>query len=358
MGWLCPFHPPFLSSLYFSILLVLQRNVSESTSVIINKPGTFLGKKSRRLVIKHDGLQKEYSLLKLKEITLVGSGISLSNDLIEEALKQGLQINFLDGIGRVYAKIVSPLISQTIETARAQLQSEKSDKAGKLAKAIIDAKIGNQLALLKYFSKYQLQKADKNFLQLTMEVAKIQSISEDLRKYKPRMENYQSLLFSFEGRASDAYWRAFSFLLNPNVKFTGRVGRGAGDLVNSLLNYGYGILYSRVFGEVLKAGLLPFAGFLHTDRSGKASLVLDIMEIFRAEVVDSTVIVFLSKKKKKIEPTSEVFFEFANQVIKRLASKAVFADGKNYQLGKIVEMQTAIIASFLRREGELVVFRK
>lgn len=38
------------------------------------------------------------------------------------------------------------------------------------------------------------------------------------------------------------------------------------------------------------AGLEPFAGFLHTDRPGKPSLVLDLTEEFRACTVDRTVI--------------------------------------------------------------------
>ena len=65
--------------------------------------------------------------------------------------------------------------------------------------------------------------------------------------------------------------------------------RGATDLVNCLLNYGYAILYTCVQGAIIRAGLDPFAGFLHVDRPGRASLVLDFMEEFRQQVVDRTV---------------------------------------------------------------------
>src|SRR5439155_51969 len=60
--------------------------------------------------------------------------------------------------------------------------------------------------------------------------------------------------------------------------------------VNASLTYGYGILYSQVWGAVLNAGLEPFAGFLHVDRPGKPSLVLDLTEEFRQPVVDRAVI--------------------------------------------------------------------
>jgi len=45
-----------------------------------------------------------------------------------------------------------------------------------------------------------------------------------------------------------------------------------------------------VWGAVLNAGLEPYAGFLHTDRPGKPSLILDLIEEFRAPVVDRCVI--------------------------------------------------------------------
>jgi CRISPR-associated protein Cas1 len=40
---------------------------------------------------------------------------------------------------------------------------------------------------------------------------------------------------------------------------------------------------------LLNAGLEPYCGFFHTTRAGKPSLVLDIMEEYRAWVVDRTI---------------------------------------------------------------------
>jgi hypothetical protein len=46
--------------------------------------------------------------------------------------------------------------------------------------------------------------------------------------------------------AAGSYWRVIKELLAPRASFEGRVRKGARDLVNSLLNYGYGILSSRL----------------------------------------------------------------------------------------------------------------
>src|SRR5438477_161295 len=70
----------------------------------------------------------------------------------------------------------------------------------------------------------------------------------------------------------------------------GRETRGAVDPLNSALNYGYGVLYAQVEQALILAGLDPYAGFLHADRPGKPSLVLDLIEEVRQTVVDRTVI--------------------------------------------------------------------
>ena len=55
----------------------------------------------------------------------------------------------------------------------------------------------------------------------------------------------------------------------------------AKDLFNAILNYGYGVLYAQIEQAIILAGLDPYAGFLHADRPGKPSLVLDLIEEFR-----------------------------------------------------------------------------
>jgi len=70
----------------------------------------------------------------------------------------------------------------------------------------------------------------------------------------------------------------------------GREGRGAHDPLNAAFNYGYGVLYGQVERALVLAGLDPYAGFIHVDRPGKPSLTLDLIEEFRAPVVDRTIL--------------------------------------------------------------------
>jgi CRISPR-associated protein Cas1 len=63
-----------------------------------------------------------------------------------------------------------------------------------------------------------------------------------------------------------------------------------------MLNYGYGVLMGEVWRAVHYAGLDPYAGFLHADKPGKPSMVLDLMEEFRPHLVDRLVVKLVSKK--------------------------------------------------------------
>src|SRR3989344_1694409 len=311
-------------------------------SLFINEPGTSLRKKSRRAVVKSSNANhSEYSLLKLKEITLAGGGITVSSDLIEEAMKLGIHINLLDSIGRPYGIIVSPNISETVASVRGQFKSENTQLAIELAREIIIAKIKNQKQILLNYPNIDCQYFIKN----------IDALLTNLRNIKLG-DDYRKQLFSIEGRAADAYWQGVNLILGDCVVFPGRIGRGAKDIINTLLNYGYGILYSRVMKSVLSSGLVPFAGFIHTDRPGKASLVLDLMEVFRQPAVDYVMLDFVRENRPEIRP--EILKNFSEKVIERLKSRSMFKD-KKHTLENIIDLQVQTVASSFREQRSAII---
>ncbi len=104
-----------------------------------------------------------------------------------------------------------------------------------------------------------------------------------------------------EGQASHEYWLGISDVLDEDWGFKGRSGRGAQDPVNSLLNYGYAVVESEIWKSIYLAGLDPYCGFLHSDRYGRASLVYDLIEEFRQQIVDKTVLSIVNMKQVSIE---------------------------------------------------------
>src|SRR5581483_10605339 len=102
------------------------------------------------------------------------------------------------------------------------------------------------------------------------------------------------------------------------------------------------------------AGLEPFAGFLHVDRPGKPSLVLDLVEEFRQPVVDRAVIAHLNLGEEiKLSQgmlETETRKLLVSRILERLQSTELY-QGKRYQVRSIIQMQARRLASSLRGDA-------
>lgn len=106
-------------------------------------------------------------------------------------------------------------------------------------------------------------------------------------------------LLGCEGSAAAAYFGVFDSLLVPSLdvrlRFGGRTKRPPLDRVNTLLGFGYGMLYREVLTAIVAIGLHPGVGFYHRPRSSAHPLALDIMELFRVPMVDMPVVGALNR---------------------------------------------------------------
>ena len=104
------------------------------------------------------------------------------------------------------------------------------------------------------------------------------------------------------------------------------------------------------------AGLDPYGGFIHVDRPGKPSLVLDLIEEFRAPVVDRTVL-GLANKGVAFEQDERGYLTgatrrmLAERVLERLAAMERY-EQKRHALRSIIQMQARHVATFVRGERE------
>jgi CRISPR-associated protein Cas1 len=296
--------------------------------------------------------QVELPLFQVSEIVVGSAGVSISSDLIEECCERGIHLSFLTSSGRPFAMLSSPMLTATVLTRREQMAAYGDRRGLDLAKAFVRGKLGNQAALLKYFGKY-LKTADPAAFEQVATV--IRSIEGRRREVDAvvgeRIDDARGTLLALEGGAGRQYWTGVRVLIEGHAPFEAREHRGAPDGVNSALNYGYGILYTQVWGALMNAGLEPFAGFLHVDRPGKPSLVLDLIEEFRQPVVDRAVIASLTKGLK-LDTREGLLAEetrraVAGAVLERLESEAGFR-GRRHRLKSIIQIQARNVASCLR----------
>jgi len=324
--------------------------------LVVSDFGTFLGKKSGRLLVRREGkVLHEIPFDQLEQVTVTGGGVSLSTDVIRECVEVGVQFNFLSSTGKPYAKVTSPLLTGTVITRREQVLAFLDHRGVELGKAFVEGKLRNQVNVLRYFAKHRRTADRELYEQIYDRVGTIEGIRGELEQLDgSRVDEIRGQLLSIEGRAAHLYWQLVQAIVPPGLEFDGRERQGATDPFNSMLNYGYGILYTQIWGAVTLAGLEPFAGFLHVDRPGKPSLVLDMIEEFRQQAVDRAVIALVNRgytpgmEDGKLDAGTRK--ELSARVLERLEGAERY-EGKQHRLRTIVQMQARRIATFLRGEG-------
>jgi CRISP-associated protein Cas1 len=350
----------FDDELHVSEDIVLARS-GDAAQLILSGFGLFLSKKSDRLIVrKGKDLLYEFPFFRLSEVSIASKGITISSDLILELCKRGVQINFLQGTGRPYAKLSSPVLSATVQARREQMQALDDARGVIFSKIVVEGKIKNQRNLLLYFAKY-LKKRDERIFQNLRE--KAETLSTYMKQVKTiegaNIDSVRNRIIGLEGVSSRIYWEGVQSIVQGKQSFFGRVSRGATDKVNSMLNYGYGILYTQVWGAVVSAGLEPFAGFVHVDRPGKPSLVLDLVEEFRQPVVDRTIISYINLGEQiGMEGgllDAETRKSVSGKILERLESRESY-QGKKYQIRSIIQIQARNLAAFLRKERAYKTF--
>ncbi len=265
--------------------------------LFIQDYGAFVSKHQGRLRITVKGERKlDAPIMHLQTLTLADHGVSISTDAIAACAREGIPVFIVDSRGDPVASLYASALIGTVKTRRAQLLAYADRRSFEVARALALGKIRNQATLLKYVAKYRKDKDPE--LYLALRDAAIDALSHEqelLALDADTVDQVREQILSTEGRAAKAYWAGVKHLIPAALNWPGRQGRHAKDPINMALNYGYGVLYNEVERAIVLAGLDPYAGFLHTDRPGKPSLVLDLIEPFRAPVVDRTILAMVGK---------------------------------------------------------------
>lgn len=261
------------------------KTFSQSSIIHITTPFYFLALSQGKFVLKDKGVIKhKFPINQITQI-IINAQISLSSSVIKECAKRKISINFIDEKTNLSYATLFTSNSAISKTAASQISLLKTKRPLRIAQQFIIGKLKNQINYLKYLDKYH-----KN---LRGEIGTMQEI------LKLRVPNAASVneLMGFEGSAANAYWQALAKAIDYKFGFIGRVTQGATDIVNSALNYGYAILYSKILKSIASAGLSPHVSYLHALDEQKPTLAFDLIEEFRAFIVDRAVISMVNKNE-------------------------------------------------------------
>ncbi|MCK9321238.1 MAG: CRISPR-associated endonuclease Cas1 [Bacteroidales bacterium] len=248
--------------------------------IIVNTFGTYVTKDTNNFVIVHKDGKQMLDASKVKSISL-SKGAQISTDAAILAIENGIDVFFVGNTGEPIGRIWSNKYGSVSTIRRNQLDFTFSEQAVEWIKNIVIDKIDNQVAIILSFMP------DDDIRQ-----EKIKTAIRKLNDYKIKIKSLNALVVSeiapslrgWEGAAAKIYFSVIALFVKPELFNGHRSQNPAFDIFNCLLNYGYGILYGKVEGSLIKAGIDPYVGVMHRDDYNRPVLVFDVIEKFRVWV--------------------------------------------------------------------------
>lgn len=320
-----------------------------STSVLyVSQFGAYLGMSKNSITVKVKGkVVGKIPKKQCEQIIIAGKAISLSSNMVYLCVQEGIAIDFVDGRDAPFASLLSAKNAYP-KMALMQLELIQKGKHLALAKKFILGKAKNQLNYLKYLDRYH------NDVEQSIEKME-QKVKIEIKKAKTTSE-----LMGYEGAISALYWQSLVVILDDKSNFTGRSTRGAKDLVNASLNYGYAILYARIQNALLKAGLALHISFLHSLQDGKPTLVYDFIEEFRAFVVDRAIVSMINKNEPiKLDAKGSLTQESCQLIVQNVKERlGVYSKYKKVskRVENIIQEQAYLLARHVRGEEKYKPF--
>ena len=319
-------------------------------TLYVTSEGAWVHKDGANVVVEVEGQERGRAPLHLLGALICFGQVGVSPHLMYACAENGVTITFLGYSGRFLARVEGP-ISGNILLRRAQ-HSRSLDDPLPIARNMVAAKITGQRGVIRrHIRDYgdtsgTLAQAEirlKNAARLALDAAD----GDSLRGY--------------EGDAANAYMGVFACLIRvPDMAFNGRSRRPPLDPVNAVLSFLYVLLSADCRAALESVGLDPQMGFLHTDRPGRSSLALDLMEEFRAPFADRTCLSLINRKQLRPndfhhEETGAVLLTeegrktvlAAWQARKRGTMRHAFLD-ETLPLGLFPHVQAQLLARHLR----------
>lgn len=265
---------------------IISDEVQVMRTLYITDEGAHVQKNSGRvLVCKGSDILREVPIGNLDNIVLFGS-IQVTSRAITEFLERGIFLTWLSSTGSFFGRLES---TRHIDIAKQRQQFRMGEDAEfclLLAKSFIEAKAANCITVLRRYQRTAentlVDEAIRFMNILTANIARSESIEQ---------------LLGVEGALARYYFRALAQLVHAEFRFETRTRRPPKDPFNSLLSFGYTLLTYEIYTAIVNAGLHPYAGLMHKDRQGHPALASDLIEEWRAIIVDSLVMSMVQRRE-------------------------------------------------------------
>jgi CRISPR-associated endonuclease Cas1 len=260
------------------------------TTLYVTDQGAYVKVQHRQFQVYHENeLKISVPVNRVTHIVLFGCS-NLSHGAVSLCLQHKIPVLYLSSKGRYFGQLQTTGQAQVKYLIYQVQRSFDQEFILRQAKAIVLAKLNNSRVLLQRLNRRrkteQATQAIADLAQLIQQVEAVDSVET---------------LLGYEGQGANLYFAALATLLKGSFAFERRTRRPPTDPINSLLSLGYTLLHQNIHSMIEVAGLHTHFGNLHVPRENHPALVSDLIEEFRALVVDSLVAYLINSSIFTIE---------------------------------------------------------
>lgn len=265
-------------------------------TIYVTSEDAWLRKDRENIVIEVNGVERGRVPLHMLEGVVCFSRVGASPALMAACAENRIALSFLSPHGRFMARVEGQR-SGNVLLRRAQYRvADEPERALPVVRGIVAGKAANQRTVIMRALRDHgaaVGAAAKDALQ----AAGLQ-LSHAARR--TMVAGSVAELRGIEGDCARLYFASFNHLIRHDdaaFTFTTRSRRPPLDRVNALLSFLYAMLGHDCRSALEGVGLDPQVGFLHSDRPGRASLALDLMEEMRPVLADRLALSLINRRQ-------------------------------------------------------------
>ncbi|SDH79790.1 CRISPR-associated endonuclease Cas1 [Roseospirillum parvum] len=212
-------------------------------------------------------------------------GTHARDDALRLCASQGVPVSLIGGGGALAATVEGPLSARgALHLAQARLILDPERRLA-TARAIAHGRLFNQRSLLRRLNRGR----DEPFV-----AQACQALGRALRRL-PEAQDVAAVM-GVEGEAGARYHPALGALLRAPWVYRWRRRRPPPDPFNAVLSYLAALLYRDVSALIARRGLHPGFGVLHACRDHTLGLASDLVEEFRAPLVEGLAVYLVNNR--------------------------------------------------------------
>ena len=245
--------------------------------VYVTEQGAKVSVGEGKLIIECKNNQTRYIPIETIESLVVFGNIYISLGAQKALLERGISTSILSTHGRYFGRLINTASTNAERFKRQVYIGDNEEQCLLFAKNTLAAKVHNQLVVARRYIKQTTPEIDEKIKQIQLARRKIYdagSIEEVL---------------GFEGTAAKNYFGILASVIDEEFAFQGRNRRPPRDPFNTMISLGYTIIFYEIYAELENQSINPYIGFTHASQPNHPSLVSDLIEEWRAVLVDATV---------------------------------------------------------------------